>query len=166
MTHHATRTLQELGYRLTPQRTLVWDVLRSSGDHLSAEDICARIQQDFPHVNNSTVYRTLDLLVGLKLVRETRLGPARRFFEVEEEVPHHHLVCEICGRVVHVHDEDLVGLGPALRESQGFSLREATLFGLCAGCVRGTDAEETPGRADAEAPSAAPAPHLLSTEKG
>jgi Fur family ferric uptake transcriptional regulator len=141
MTHHATRTLQQLGYRLTPQRTLVWDVLRSSGEHLSAEDICARIQQDFPHVNNSTVYRTLDLLVGLKLVRETRLGPARRFFEVEEEVPHHHLVCEICGQVVHVHDEDLAGLGPVLQQSHGFSLREATLFGHCADCSAGTGAE-------------------------
>jgi Fur family ferric uptake transcriptional regulator len=141
MTHHATRTLQELGYRLTPQRTLVWDVLRASAEHLSAEDICARIQQDFPHVNNSTVYRTLDLLVGLKLVRETRLGPARRFFEVEEEVPHHHLVCEICGQVLHVHNEDLAGLGAALQQSHGFSLREATLFGHCAQCGAGTSAE-------------------------
>lgn len=134
MTHHATRTLQELGYRLTPQRTMVWDVLRESGEHLSAEDICARIQRAFPHVNNSTVYRTLDLLVGLKLVRETRLGPARRFYEVEEEVPHHHLVCDVCGQVVHVHDEDLAGVAPALRQSHGFAVREATLFGVCGDC--------------------------------
>jgi len=103
MTHHATRTLQELGYRLTPQRTLVWDVLRSAGKHLSAEEICSRIQEEFPHINNSTVYRTLDLLVSLNLVRETRLGPARRFYEVEEEVP--------CDR-----DHDRVPLVPAERE--------------------------------------------------
>ncbi len=135
MTHHATRTLQELGYRLTPQRTLVWDVLRSAGKHLSAEEICARIQEEFPHVNTSTVYRTLDLLVGLNLVRETRLGPARRFYEVEEEVPHHHLVCQACGCVMHVHDEDLAGLPAALQSSQGFTLREATLFGLCSACA-------------------------------
>ena len=143
MTHHATRTLQELGYRLTPQRTLVWDVLRTSGEHLSAEDICCRIQQEFPNINNSTVYRTLDLLVGLKLVRETRLGPARRFFEVEEEVPHHHLVCETCGRVLHIHDEDLAGLAPGLEQSHSFLVREVTLFGVCADCNAGQDAPES-----------------------
>jgi Fur family ferric uptake transcriptional regulator len=135
MTHHAARTLQEQGYRLTPQRTMVWDVLRSQDSHLSAEQICAQVQQTFPNVNLSTVYRTLELLVGLGLVRETYLGPGTRLFEVEEEVPHHHLVCESCGAVVHIHDEDLAGLGAALEDARGFLLREATLFGRCPTCA-------------------------------
>ena len=43
---------------------------------MSAEEVCAQVQEQFPHVNISTVYRTLELLVGLDLVQETRLGPA------------------------------------------------------------------------------------------
>lgn len=135
MTHHATQTLHDLGYRLTPQRTLVWDVLRAAGGHLSAEEVCAQVQRQFPNVNISTVYRTLELLVGLRLVRETHLGAARRFFEIEEEVPHHHLVCEACGSVTHVHDEDLGGLHEALVTVQGFRAGQLTIFGLCAGCT-------------------------------
>jgi Fur family ferric uptake transcriptional regulator len=134
MTHHATRTLQELGYRLTPQRTLVWDVLRQHGSHMGAEDVCAQVQEQFPHINMSTVYRTLELLVGLGLVRETHLGPTRRFFEVEEEVPHHHLVCDRCGEVAHLHDEDLGTLDPLLRQERGFAVRELTVFGRCRDC--------------------------------
>ena len=134
MTHHATQTLLDLGYRLTPQRTLVWDVLRASGGHMSAEEVCAQVQRQFPHVNISTVYRTLELLVQLHLVRETQLGPARRFYEVEEEVPHHHLVCEACGGVAHVHDEDLGGLHETLAGGQGFTAKQLTIFGLCADC--------------------------------
>ncbi|HEY5529446.1 MAG TPA: Fur family transcriptional regulator [Thermoleophilia bacterium] len=134
MTHHATRTLQEQGYRLTPQRTLVWDVLRQQGSHMSAEDICARVQESFPYINISTVYRTLELLVDLHLVRETRLGPTRRFFEVEEEVPHHHLVCDACGGVTHIHDLDLGTLDGTLRQDPGFALREVTVFGVCEAC--------------------------------
>jgi Fur family ferric uptake transcriptional regulator len=134
MTHHAVQTLQDLGYRLTPQRTLVWDALRRGGSHMSAEEVCAGVQEQFPHVNISTVYRTLELLVELRLVRETRLGPTRRFFEVEEEVPHHHLVCDLCGRVAHVHDEDLGTLNNVLREDQGFTARELTVFGRCRDC--------------------------------
>jgi Fur family ferric uptake transcriptional regulator len=134
MTHHATQTLQELGYRLTPQRTLVWDVLRRNHSHMSAEEVCAQVQEQFPHINMSTVYRTLELLVELALVRETHLGPTRRFFEVEEEVPHHHLVCEACGRVTHVHDEDLGTLPAVLLADHDFSLRGLTVFGRCGDC--------------------------------
>jgi Fur family ferric uptake transcriptional regulator len=139
MTHHATQTLQELGYRLTPQRVLVWDVLRQSGSHMSAEEVCARVQKQFPHINMSTVYRTLELLAGLGLVRETHLGPTRRFFEVEEEAPHHHLVCDLCGRVTHIHDEDLGNLNDALGAGQGFVPRELTVFGRCRDCEKGSD---------------------------
>lgn len=142
MTHHATRTLQELGYRLTPQRVLVWDVLRESGSHMSAEEVCAQVQERFPQVNSSTVYRTLELLVGLELVRETHLGPTRRFFEVEEEVPHHHLVCEGCGRVSHIHDDDLGDLRDVLSRDQGFVTRELTVFGRCCDCGDGFDARQ------------------------
>jgi Fur family transcriptional regulator, ferric uptake regulator len=113
---------------------MVWDVLRAQDSHVSAEQICAQVQQAFPSVNLSTVYRTLELLVGLGLVRETHLGPGTRLFEVEEEVPHHHLVCETCHAVIHIHDEDLAGLGKALEGSSGFMLREAALFGQCAEC--------------------------------
>lgn len=134
MTHHATQTLQELGYRLTPQRTLVWDELRADSGHLSAEDICRRVQAHFPQINMSTVYRTLELLVELGLVRETHLGPERRYFEVEEEVPHHHLVCENCGTIRHLHDEDLAGL-PDVLKANGFRLTEADLFGTCSACL-------------------------------
>jgi Fur family ferric uptake transcriptional regulator len=134
MTHHATQTLQDLGYRLTPQRTLVWDVLRATGGHMSAEEICEQVQRQFPHVNISTIYRTLELLVSLHLVQETQLGPARRFYEVEEEVPHHHLVCERCSGIAHVHDEELGGLHQALAGGQGFAARRMTVFGLCAQC--------------------------------
>jgi Fur family ferric uptake transcriptional regulator len=109
-------------------------VLRRDGTHMSAEDVCAQVQLQFPNVNISTIYRTLELLVELRLVRETQLGPARRFFEVEEEVPHHHLVCESCGSVSHVHDEDLGELHRALASSQGFAAKQLTIFGSCSRC--------------------------------
>ncbi len=113
---------------------MVWDVLRAQDAHLSAEQICTRVQQTFPNVNLSTVYRTVELLVGLGLVRETHLGPGTRLFEVEEEVPHHHLVCEVCGTVVHIHEEDLGGLADALERAQRFSIREVAVFGRCEIC--------------------------------
>ncbi|MBU2603067.1 MAG: transcriptional repressor [Actinobacteria bacterium] len=140
MSHHATRTLRELGYRLTPQRTLVWDVLRAHGSHMSAEEVCERVNRHFPNVNISTVYRTLDLLVALNLVRETLLGPEHRTFEIEEEDSHHHLVCRECGSVEHIHDPDLGDLPASLERSTGFVTHEVNVFGSCRACREsGTD---------------------------
>ena len=126
--------LRQGGYKLTPQRCAILDAISHSNEHLTPAEIHDRIRQDNPHVGLVTVYRTLELLVELGLVRETHLGPGRRFFEVEEEVPHHHLVCEECGAVVHVHGEDLPGLGTAIHGRTGFTLREVTVFGTCRGC--------------------------------
>jgi Fur family ferric uptake transcriptional regulator len=72
--------------------------------------------------------------VDLGLVRETCLGANRRFYEVEEDIPHHHLVCNTCGRVIHIHDEDLGGLAASLLAVEGFAAREVTAFGVCRPC--------------------------------
>ena len=110
---------------------------------MSAEEVCGQVQEQFPHVNISTVYRTLELLVELDLVRETRLGPTRRFFEVEEEVRHHHVVCDACGQVVHLHDEDLGTFAGLLQSDHDFVLRELTVFGRCRDCRK--DSPEAEG---------------------
>lgn len=139
MTHHATQKMEHLGYRLTPQRTMVWDVLRENCEHLGAEEICLRVQSSFPHVNISTVYRTLELLVELELVRETHLGPDRRYYEVEEGEPHHHLVCTDCGRVIHVEHQDTASFRERIDREKRFTLWEVSAFGLCADCATGED---------------------------
>ena len=136
--HHARETLRREGYRLTPQRTLIWEVVRGSGRHMTAEEIAAQVQAQLPDVNLSTVYRTLELLVSLDLVSETRLGSTRTYFEVAPEPVHHHFVCESCGSVGHFSDALLDGLYASLSADEGFAptAARATVFGLCDTCRR------------------------------
>ncbi len=129
--------LRERGKRLTVQRAAIWDVLAAEPDlHLSAEEVATRVKRRLPQVNASTVYRTLDVLVEEGLVHRTELGSERAFFEPAHEHQHHHLVCEVCGIVTHVHDDVLGTLGARIEESSGFLLgeREVTFFGLCGNC--------------------------------
>ena len=97
--HHARATLREQGYRLTPQRNLIWEVLRDAGRHMTAEEVAAEVRRTLPDVNVSTVYRTLELLVSLDLVVETRLEGSVCYYEVSPEPTHHHFVCTQCGAV-------------------------------------------------------------------
>lgn len=131
--------LQERGKRLTVQRAAIWDVLVARPDlHLSADEVATQVKGRLPQVNPSTVYRTLDVLVEEGLVRRTDLGTGRAVFEPAHEHKHHHLVCDGCGVVVHVHDDVLGPLAPRIEEQSGFRLgdRELTLFGLCSDCQK------------------------------
>ena len=89
--------LTELGYRLTPQRMMVLSAIENSDDHISAEEIYVQVIAKYPHVNISTVYRTLELLGRLGLVTETDLGGGRVRYHSAEKGHHHHLVCQECG---------------------------------------------------------------------
>ena len=88
--------LQELGYRMTPQRMMVVAAIDKSDDHISAEEIYSQIRAVYPQVNISTVYRTLELLKGLGLVMEIDLGEGRVRYHSADKGHHHHLVCKDC----------------------------------------------------------------------
>jgi Fur family ferric uptake transcriptional regulator len=139
--HHARQTLREQGYRLTPQRNVIWEVPRDAGRHLTAEEVTAEVRTRLPDVNVSTVYRTLELLVGLGLVVETRLEGAACYYEVSPEPTHHHFVCAQCGHVGHFGDELLTPVHEALTVRHGFEVSQiqVTAFGLCRQCRSGGD---------------------------
>ena len=131
--------LRAKGRRLTRQRQLIWDALVAEPDgHLSADEIVEQVQARLQQVNPSTVYRTLDLLVDEGLVLRTDLGGDRAFYEPAREHAHHHLVCESCGAVQHLHEEQLGDLRERVRTSTGFTVGtgEITLVGICATCDR------------------------------
>jgi Fur family ferric uptake transcriptional regulator len=134
--HHARATLRERGYRLTPQRTAVWETLRGAGTHMTAEEVADAARRRLPEINTSTVYRTLELLVSLDLVTETKLGSARSYFEVSPDPGHHHFVCERCGAVGHFGDALFAPLYEMLAVSNGFTptRARATVFGVCRDC--------------------------------
>jgi Fur family transcriptional regulator, ferric uptake regulator len=137
------RTLHERGLRMTPQRQLVLDAVRELG-HATPEQICQRVQRVTPTVNITTVYRTLELLEKLNLVRHTHLGHGAPSYSVQEH-EHVHLVCHSCGRVDEVPCDLLDDLAARLDRGRGFRL-DAThlaLSGTCRECAA-TAGQETP----------------------
>lgn len=127
-------SLHQRGMRMTPQRQLILDAVREMG-HATPEQICRRVQGTASTVNITTVYRALDLLEGLGLVRHTHLGHGAPTYSVEEH-EHVHLVCHHCGQIDEVPCELLDGLTETLRVQHGFAL-DAThlaLSGTCENC--------------------------------
>ena len=120
--------------RMTPQRQLVLDAIRVLG-HATPEQICAEVQRSAPAVNITTIYRTLDLMERLGLIRHTHLGHGAPTYS-ERAHEHVHLVCHACGRVDEVPSEQLADLATRLDEQHGFELdvTHVALSGLCRDC--------------------------------
>lgn len=134
------RTLHERGLRMTPQRQLVLDAVRTLR-HATPEQVCHRVQQTTPTVNITTIYRALDLLEGLGLVRHTHLGHGAPVYSAEAH-EHLHLVCHRCGRVTEQPSGLLDDVAQRLRAECGFELDAShlALSGTCEDC-RAEEAE-------------------------
>lgn len=135
-----TGVLREHGYRVTPPRRLVWRVL-AAGEHLTAEDIAARIANDHPDdVNLASVYRALSLMEELDLVRSSRLGEASTAtWELAHPDEHFHLVCRVCGGVSHHRGTLVDQVANHLREGHDFEPEtvELVVTGRCSVCLAG-----------------------------
>ena len=130
------RALRQAGQRLTPGRSMVLAVLASQNGHLTAEEILDAIRPEYPHVNLSTIYRTLDRLCQLGLVTETDLGGGARRFELAGQSPHHHLICRVCGVTIEIDDGAFEPVREHVRERYGFeaAMSHVAIFGTCHQC--------------------------------
>jgi len=128
--------LSHKGYRMTPQRMMILEAVEAAKDHISAEEIYTRVCNRYPHLNISTVYRTLELLKELKLVTETDMGDGRVRYHSIRKGHHHHLVCQNCGCVIDLDETTLLPLKDALSRDYGFDadLKHLAIFGRCSKC--------------------------------
>src|SRR4051794_38933673 len=95
--------LEASGVRLTPQRFMVLEVLATNPGHITAAKVVAEVQKRYPHVNKTTVYRTLEMLAELGMVVVTHIGGNQYDYELVE-APHHHLICKECGSKLELPD--------------------------------------------------------------
>ena len=114
------------GYKATPQRLAVVGALAAEPHQRLAE-----IRRRCPEVGLVTIYRTLDLLSKIGVVRRLELAGDRRYELADDH--HHHLICESCGDVSEFErcPVDLRRLGDMDFEVSSHSLE---IYGRCAAC--------------------------------
>lgn len=135
MTQPWHQELRARGYRVTPQRQLVLEAVTTLR-HATPEDICAEVQRTARGVNISTIYRTLELLEQLGLVKHTHLGHKPPTYHLATEAEHVHLVCRDCGDVCDVTRSVAKGLVDVLEAEYGFEtdVHHLTVYGQCRHC--------------------------------
>jgi len=132
-----TARLRAAGYRLTPARLAVLAVIETSHAHLTPSLILDEAKVHAPQIGRATVYRTLELLTELGVLRPIYLGDGGVYF-IRAEGGHHHLVCTGCGQVIEF-DECAAGeMIQELQERFGFQIDSHLLefHGRCQECTR------------------------------
>jgi Fur family ferric uptake transcriptional regulator len=137
---HAHRELHDAGHRAASARSAVLEALDQEPCCLTAQEIFDNLRADGRKVGIASVYRTLELLSNLQLIRRVDIGSAACY---EPAHPggehHHHVVCERCGKVAAFEDEGLEDainrLGRRLKYKVG--VHEVVLRGACPDCRAG-----------------------------
>ena len=127
--------LRGQGYRLTPQRQLVLRAVEKLG-HATPDEVLAEVHAQSSAVNVSTVYRTLEVLEELGLVRHAHLSDRAPTYHSVTDHEHFHLVCRNCHQVISVDPVTIAPLAERLEAEQGFviDVGHLAVFGQCVEC--------------------------------
>ena len=128
--------LRASGHRLTPQRELVLAAVETLG-HATPDEVYAEVRTHSDSINLSTVYRTLELLDELGLIRHAHLTDRAPTYHSARGHEHAHLVCRECQRVISIDKAEMESALEGLAEKRGFApdYGHLTVFGTCAECA-------------------------------
>ncbi|SHI68785.1 Fur family transcriptional regulator, ferric uptake regulator [Dethiosulfatibacter aminovorans DSM 17477] len=133
--------LNNAGYKLTTQRRVVFEIINSNeGKHFSPEEIYEIVKIKHPEIGLATIYRTLKLFEKIDIVYKLNFNDGCSRFElshVEDEAHrHHHLVCQVCGKIEEVKIDLLQDLEKIIEDEYDFSIHNHTLkfYGICSDC--------------------------------
>lgn len=133
------RQLKIKNYKMTPQRKTIIDFfLKNPEKHLSAEDVFLEIKKTNPELGLATVYRTLDLLADLEILKKMNFDDGRFRYEFSNDDTHYHLICLNCDKVIEFENEILETLTTVIAEKHDFKVvdHQIKFYGYCKECTK------------------------------
>lgn len=130
--------LSEQGYKLTRQRKAVVEVVTRAHSRMSAADVFTQAQRACPDLGLTTVYRTLEILEQIDVIRRVHLDDGCEAFAPTALEHGHYVVCHHCQATVEFEGCDLTHLLERVADQTGFVIEQhwLELVGLCPKCQK------------------------------
>ena len=127
----AAEALRDSGLRLSTPRRLVLEALFAADGPVAASDLARALS-----IDESSVYRNLEVLEHHGLVRHVHLGHSAGLYTLVNEVEVEYLYCERCAKVTTLTPAQLDQVRKRIRQDFGFSARFAhfPIVGVCEEC--------------------------------
>lgn len=135
MSKNITELLRGNGFKVTPQRLAVYEVLANTKEHPNAEMIFNSLQATYPTMSLATVYKTIDILNEIGLVQILNAGEDS--FRYDADMSNHaHVRCVECGRVDDVFDLDAAKVTQEIEAGTRYHLtgQQFYFYGVCPDC--------------------------------
>jgi Fur family transcriptional regulator, ferric uptake regulator len=130
--------LSQHGYKLTRQRKAVVEVVTQAHTRLSAADVFAQAQRVCPDLGLTTVYRTLEILEQMGVIRRVHLEDGCEAFAPTALEHGHYVICNRCQATIEFEGCDLTQLLKRVADQTGFAIEQhwLELVGLCPKCQK------------------------------
>ncbi|MDF2565549.1 MAG: perR 1 [Massilibacillus sp.] len=130
-----TALLREKGFKVTPQRLAIYDVLYNTTEHPSAEVIFNQLQPRYPTMSLATVYKTIEILKEIGLVQVLNVGEDSFRYDANTD-NHPHVRCMVCKRVDDIFEVDTTGFVANVAEKTAYQLtgQQFYFYGICPDC--------------------------------
>lgn len=122
--------------RQTWQRAAVRDLMESSEEFRTAQQVHDLLRDQGAKVGLATVYRALQAMAEADEVDVLRTPDGEAAYRSCSKGHHHHLVCRSCGFSIEIHPESMEKWASDIAREHGFTDEghELEIFGLCRNC--------------------------------
>ncbi|MGH2763603.1 MAG: Fur family transcriptional regulator [Thermoleophilaceae bacterium] len=134
----AVEALRARGLRVSAARRLVLEALYGAPAPVTAEQVATGLAGRLPRSDLASVYRNLETLEEVGLVRHFHLGHGPGLYAPAGTGEREYLVCDSCGSVAAVEPEEMESVRSLIRERFGYEARfnHFPVLGRCADCAR------------------------------
>jgi Fur family peroxide stress response transcriptional regulator len=129
--------LRKSGFKVTPQRLVICEVILSSKEHPTADQVYEKVKETYPAISLATVYQTLHLLSQIGLVQEMGFSDCVSRFDPDTS-PHINIICQKCGKVEDYKAESIEKLWAQIIKELGFKPigQRIDIYTYCNKCAR------------------------------
>ena len=133
----AVEALRSHGLRVSAARRLVLEALFAANGPISAEQVADGLAGRLPRSDLASVYRNLETLEDMGLVRHFHLGHGPGLYALNGS-EREYMVCDSCSSVRAVAPEEMETVRSLIKQEFGFEARFShfPLVGLCKECAR------------------------------
>jgi len=133
-----TDSLKRSGLRLTATRTAICKLLSETSNHPSALEIYRELKSQYPSLSLATVYNTVDVLVGMGLIRVLGcVGGGHVHIDTNIQ-SHINVMCMNCHKIIDLPSDEIERLDQRITNESGFKLQGSSIifYGLCPACQK------------------------------
>jgi Fur family ferric uptake transcriptional regulator len=136
--------LRTKGFKMTPQRELIFRSFFELGQHVSVDELYAKVRTKDRTVGYATVWRNLKLICKVGLAEEVNIGDGTTRYDRVTKSPHGHLYCTMCKQFTEFDARAQVDALTSIAREYRFSpdLFKIEVLGVCDDCSKQTSSRD------------------------